>query len=39
MPAITTDDGVEIFYKDWGQVHPSFSVMVGRSPLTTGIRR
>jgi hypothetical protein len=33
MPIITTKDGVEIFYKDWG------SAMAGRCHQTIGMRR
>jgi len=38
MPAITTNDGVEIFYKDWGKGQP-IVVMVGRCRPLTGTRR
>ena len=30
MPYITTKDGIEIFYKDWGTVSLSFSATAGR---------
>jgi hypothetical protein len=41
MPFITTTDGTEIFYKDWGArtPSPSSSTTAGRSPATTGTRR
>jgi uncharacterized protein (DUF302 family) len=39
MGVITTRDGVEIFYKDWGQGQPLCSTTVGHSPATTGMPR
>ena len=39
MPTITTKDGVEIFYKDWGRASRSCSAMAGRCRRTTGMRR
>jgi len=39
MPAITTKDGIEIFYKDWGAGSPSSFSMAGRCRPMTGIRR
>ena len=30
MSTITTRDGTEIFYKDWGRASPSCSTMAGR---------
>ena len=38
MPIVTTRDGLEIFYKDWGKGRPTSSAMGGRSPPTTGTR-
>ena len=39
MPTITTKDGVEIFYKDWGRVSRSCSATAGRCRPTTGTTR
>jgi hypothetical protein len=39
MSTIITADGVEIFYKDWGQGSPSSSATAGRCRPTTGTRR
>ena len=39
MPMITTKDGAQIYYKDWGSGHPSCSVTAGRSAPMTGMRR
>ena len=43
MPTIKTNDGAEIFYKDWSAKNGSGQPIVfhhgGRSALTTGIRR
>ena len=39
MSSITTKDGVEIFYKDWGKVSPSCSATAGRCRPTTGTHR
>ena len=38
MNTVTTKDGVEIFYKDWGRRarNRSFSITVGRSHPMTG---
>ena len=39
MPTVTTKDGVEIFYKDWGRASRSSSATAGRSRRTIGTRR
>ena len=39
MNTITVNDGTTIYYKDWGQVSPSYSVTAGRSLRTTGTGR
>ena len=39
MNTITTADGTEIYYDDWGTGHPSCSAMAGRSvPMHSRIR-
>jgi hypothetical protein len=38
MSYITTNDGVEIYYKDWGWVRPSSSATAGHYRRTTGTR-
>jgi hypothetical protein len=35
MPTVTTKDGTEIFYKDWGESR-SFFITDGRCRPTTG---
>jgi hypothetical protein len=36
---VTTTDGTEIYYQEWGEDGPSFSVMAGRSmPMSGTIR-
>ena len=39
MSFVTTTDGVEIFYKDWGADNPLSSIMAGRSVPTIGMPR
>jgi hypothetical protein len=39
MSSITTKDGVEIFYKDWGKDSPLSSATAGRSRPMIGTRR
>ena len=39
MPFVTTQDGTEIFYKDWGSGSRSCSTTDGRSVPTTGTPR
>ena len=39
MPTVTTKDGVEIFYKDWGSGTPIVFSHGGRSPPTIVTRR
>ena len=41
MGYVTTQDGVDIFYKDWGRAtrRSSSFIMAGRSAPTTGMRK
>ncbi len=36
MPFVTTKDGPEIFYKDWGHGQPSLSIKGGHLARTIG---
>lgn len=38
MSTVTTKEGTEIYYKDWGPGSRLFSHMVGRSQPTIGTR-
>ena len=39
MSMVTTEDGTQIFYKDWGKVSPSCSATAGRFRPTIGMRK
>jgi hypothetical protein len=39
MGTVTTQDGTEIFYKDWGTGEPIFFITDGRCQPTTGTLR
>jgi hypothetical protein len=39
MPTVTTNDGTEIFYKDWGKASPCSSITDGRYRPATGTPR
>ena len=39
MNSITTKDGIQIYYKDWGRDSQSFSTTAGRCRPTIGMRR